>query len=452
MKGAGITLQWVLGTPYWVGVAILGVVVSGNIAMGGMKGVTFVQAFQYWLKICAIGIPAVVLLVLVGRGPTTNLAPDSKPAFAHATTVRTTEKIAFNVSRPTSVYVTGQLDGRRYPAGAIAVLEPGRHVTQAGTTLRFSAGTPVPTQIGLVPARAPPWTSPFIGVGADGQHPLAATYGLIIATFFGAIGLPHILVRFYTNRDGTAARRTTLIVLLLLSLFYLFPAVLGVLARLRAPELYLTGSTDGIVLSLPTLLLPGTAGAILAALVAAGAFAAFLSTSSGLLVSVAGALSHDVFGGGVRSFRLCAIVAGAVAVLAALCVENYSADMLVGWAFAIAASSFCPLIVLGIWWRELTWKGAIAGVLAGGGGCCIAIIATMLGLARAGWPAVILGYPAVWTVPLAFLTMITVSLATARDRPAEVDDMLLRMHLPEALHHRAHRVGEMAAEESGRSH
>jgi cation/acetate symporter len=96
----------------------------------------------------------------------------------------------------------------------------------------------------------------------------------------------------------------------------------------------------------------------LAALVAAGAFAAFLSTSSGLLVSVAGALSHDIMRGGVGTFRLCAVLAGAVATLAALPVDRFSLGLLVGWAFAIAASSFCPLIVLGIWWRRLTWIGA----------------------------------------------------------------------------------------------
>src|ERR1700691_3381629 len=73
MDGAGLTLQVVLGTPYWVGVVVLGVVVSGNIAMGGMKGITFVQAFQYWLKICAIGIPALVLLIATGHDSSPNL-------------------------------------------------------------------------------------------------------------------------------------------------------------------------------------------------------------------------------------------------------------------------------------------------------------------------------------------------------------------------------------------
>ena len=87
MKGAGITLQWVLGTPYWVGAATLGVVVSCNIAMGGMKGITFVQCFQYWLKLCAIGIPALVLLIAAGTAPVVNLTPDRAPVFTHATVV-----------------------------------------------------------------------------------------------------------------------------------------------------------------------------------------------------------------------------------------------------------------------------------------------------------------------------------------------------------------------------
>jgi cation/acetate symporter len=432
MDGAGLTLQVVLGTPYWAGVVILGAVVSGNIAMGGMKGVTFVQAFQYWLKICAIGIPTAVLLTLAAHGSLTNVTRAGAATFPHATTVTIPQSLQFTVSHRTEVSATGTVDGRPEDDARIA-LRPGTHTAGAGAKLTFAAGADVPSRLGLVPDSGPAWYSPFVSVGSDGAHPLAATYGLIVATFFGAIGLPHILVRFYTNRDGTAARRTTLIVLLLLSVFYVFPAILGVLSRLRAPQLYLTGSTDGIVLALPTLLLPGPAGATLAALVAAGAFAAFLSTSSGLLVSVAGALSHDVLDGGVRSFRWCALLAGAVAVAAALLVENFSASVLVGWAFAIAASSFCPLLVLGIWWRDLTWKGAMAGVLIGGGCCCSAIIATMLGFAHTGWGAVLLGFPALWTVPIAFLVMITVSLCTPRARPADVDQMLFRIHLPEAL-------------------
>jgi Na+(H+)/acetate symporter ActP len=346
--------------------------------------------------------------------------------------VEVPQAIDFTLTRPATATISGLVDQRQYRGQAVPLCAC-RHVAGAGARLGFAAGAPVPTSLAMAAPASVSWDSPLSAAGTDGAHPLVATYGIIIATFFGAVGLPHILVRFYTNPDGEAARRTTLIVVLLLSTFYLFPTVLAVLTRLHAPQLYLSGDSDDVILALPSLLLPGLPGALLASLVAAGAFAAFLSTSSGLLVSVAGALSHDVLRGGVRTFRWCALLAGAVAVAAALAVENFSASMLVGWAFAIAASSFCPLLVLGIWWRGLTWKGAMAGVLIGGGGCCAAIIATMLGLARAGWGAVLLGYPASWTVPIAFGVMIGVSARTGRARPADADHMLVRMHLPEAL-------------------
>ncbi|MGH3189365.1 MAG: cation acetate symporter [Streptosporangiaceae bacterium] len=432
MKGAGITLQVVLGTPYWVGVVTLGVVVSCNIAMGGMKGITFVQCFQYWLKLCAIGIPAAVLLIATGHDSARNISPDQAPVFTSATVVSVPLATDFTLTRPAEVTVTGLLDQRSL-AGQTVRLCACRHAAGAGTRLGFRAGAPVPVSLAMAPSSAMSWDSAFLTSGTDGAHPLAATYGVIVATFFGAIGLPHILVRFYTNPDGEAARRTTLIVVLLLSTFYLFPAVLAVLARLHAPELYLSTDSDSIVLALPSLLLPGLPGEMLAALVAAGAFAAFLSTSSGLLVSVAGALSHDFMNRGVTSFRWCSVAAGVVATTAALLIGQFSVALLVGWAFAIAASSFCPLIVLGIWWRGLTKGGAAAGIVVGGGSCLTAILATMSGAAHGGWGAVLLGQPAIWTVPLAFAVMIVVSLATKRSVPGNVGQVMLRMHLPEAL-------------------
>ena len=444
MKGAGITLQWVLGTPYWVGAATLGVVVSCNIAMGGMKGITFVQCFQYWLKLCAIGIPALVLLIAAGHSSTANLTPDRAPVFTRATVVNLPQATGFTLTRPAEATVSGLLDQRTFRNQA-ARLCACRHVAGAGTRIGFAAGAPVPVSLAMEPSSTEAWDSPFLTSGTGGAHPLAATYGVIIATFFGAIGLPHILVRFYTNPDGEAARRTTLIVVLLLSTFYLFPTVLAVLTRLRAPQLYLSSDSDSIVLSLPSLLLSGMPGELLAALVAAGAFAAFLSTSSGLLVSVAGALSHDFLNRGVTAFRWCAITAGAVATIAALLIDRFSLALLVGWAFAIAASSFCPLMVLGIWWRRLTRIGAAAGIVIGGGSCLAAIVAAMLGAAASGWGAVLLGQPALWTVPLAFGVMIVVSLLTQRTVPANVGQVMLRMHLPEALSRQTYRTVSQAS-------
>ena len=85
--------------------------------------------------------------------------------------------------------------------------------------------------------------------------------------------------------------------LALLSLFYLFPAVYGALGRALAPGLYLSGQTDTVVLTLPQIAWPRNRGDILGAMTAAGAFAAFMSTSSGLLISIAGTVSYDVWGG-----------------------------------------------------------------------------------------------------------------------------------------------------------
>src|SRR5580693_2391801 len=62
MKGAGTTLAYIFpGLPYWVGVALVGAVITLNVALGGMKGITFVQAFQYWAKMFAISVPVFVL-------------------------------------------------------------------------------------------------------------------------------------------------------------------------------------------------------------------------------------------------------------------------------------------------------------------------------------------------------------------------------------------------------
>ena len=172
---------------------------------------------------------------------------------------------------------------------------------------------------------------------------------------------------------------------------------------------------------------------LLGALVAAGAFAAFLSTSSGLLISMAGALSHDIMGGGVRTFRMAAALLGVLATAVGLVVASIPINVLVGWAFAIAASSFCPLLLLGIWWRRLTWIGALCGLALGGGASSAAVIATMLGAGRTGWSAVLLGEPAIWSVPLAFLAMIAFSLGTPSAVPADVTKKLLALHLPERI-------------------
>ena len=356
MQGAGLALRVVTGVPQWIGAAVVAVVVVVNVTAGGMRSITFVQAFQYWLKLTAIALPVAFLLI----------------AWRH--------------------------DGTPSPLGQ-------------------------------------PWALPLSGAGGR-EHPLYATYSIVLALFFGTMGLPHVLVRFYTNPDGRAARRTTLVVIALLSGFYLFPQVYGVLGRIYLPHLATSGETDTVVLLLPGALLPGLAGDLLGALVAAGAFAAFLSTSSGLTVSVAGVLSQDVLGRWRRSvpgFQIGAVLAVAVPFALSLAGQSIGLADTVGLAFAVAASTFCPLLVLGIWWRRLSTTGALAGLGVGGALAALAVVATMVGGPRDGWAGALLAQPAAWSVPLAFAVTVVVSLATQHAVPPHTARTMVRLHTPEGL-------------------
>ena len=102
-------------------------------------------------------------------------------------------------------------------------------------------------------------------------------------------------------------------------------------------------------------------------------------------------------------------------------------------AFAVAASTFCPLLLLGIWWRGLTAAGAIAGMSVGGLLSASAVLTVMLGGSPAGWPGTLVAQPALVTVPAAFATMVVVSVLTRHRLPAHLSRTLVRLHTPEDL-------------------
>ena len=119
--------------------------------------------------------------------------------------------------------------------------------------------------------------------------------------------------------------------------------------------------------------------------------------------------------------------------LLALPAASIDVGVLVTSAFAVAASTFCPLLVLGIWWRGLTARGAAAGVVAGGVLSTSAVLASLFLPLPAGLVGLLLYRPAIVTVPVAFLTMTVVSWLTRSEIPSDADDQLLRLHAPERL-------------------
>jgi cation/acetate symporter len=417
MKGAGTTLAYIFpGLPYWAGVVLVGAVITLNVALGGMKGITLVQAFQYWLKMFAISVPVFVLMA----------------TYAHYG-----KHLEWNAAPGTAVQ---QIEER----------------------------SPLPTKA----PKDETWISPFgplttkpaqaAGLSAEQGRPysLLYTYSLIIALVCGTAGLPHILVRFYTNPDGVAAKRTTMWVMILIGVFYLFPPVFGVMGRNLLPDLYAAAGakgTDKIVLDLPRLLNEKVPmlGSIMSGITCAGAFAAFMSTFSGLLVSITGALAHDIYGRILRpkstpdermkAFKIFAVVGGTCAILLGFLVESFEINKLVGWAFAIAATSYFPLLFLSTWWRNITMKGAAAGMLIGGTLSLVAIASTMFA-DQAKWAAGLKSWfaqhplertlaeqPAVWALPLAIILMLVISRLTQRTVPSDIRMKMLVLHAPEKL-------------------
>ncbi len=364
LQGAGVALEAATGLPPWAGGLVVAVVVLLNVLAGGMRSITFVQAFQYWLKLTALLVP-IVFLVIVWLG-----------------------------------------DGGRSPADPTLLVGG-----ESGTA----------------------WANP---IDFAGGHPLYSTYSLMVATFLGTMGLPHVVVRFYTNPDGKAARQTTVAVLALLGFFYVLPPVYAALGRLYAPDLVGSGRADGMVLELPGRMIGDLGGDLLTALLTAGAFAAFLATSSGLTIAVAGVITQDVMSKrleGVTAFRLSAVVAVVVPFLLALVTRDVAVATVVGLAFAMAAATFSPLLLLGIWWRGLTDVGAFAGIVVGGlltGG---AVLDNLLTDRSAGWLASLLAQPAAWAVPASFATMIVVSRMTRHRLPVHASRFMVRLHTPETV-------------------
>ena len=449
MKGAGVTLAYIFpGLPYWVGVVLVGAVITLNVALGGMKGITLVQAVQYWIKLFAITVPVFVLMAVVGfyNGQIgANLAPgETAPTAAAA-----------QASANSSAGIERKPLVAKAPADTAWIAPFGPLTTKAVNAA--AAALPPEQRAAFLDEHQKPYS-------------LVYTYSLIIALVCGTAGLPHILVRFYTNPDGVAAKKTTMWVMILIGVFYVFPPVFGVIGRNLMPELYSgvgAKGTDKVVLELPTLISAkyGVVGSILSGITCAGAFAAFMSTFSGLLVSMTGALAHDVYGRMLRpksssaermvAFKISAILIGGVAVTLGCFVEPLEINFMVGQAFAIAAASYFPLLFMSVWWRGMTMKGAATGMLTGGLCALGAAALTNLGtLALDKGPmgkifasfAPLNGYwaehpllrilceqPAIWSVPLAITLMIVVSKATSTQVPADIRMKMLVLHAPEKL-------------------
>jgi cation/acetate symporter len=243
---------------------------------------------------------------------------------------------------------------------------------------------------------------------------------LMMALFLGTAALPHILIRYYTVRSPSFARKSTIVAVAAIGLFYILTLYLGLGA--------MTGGTLDITnenMSAP--LLARSFGLGIFAVITAVAFATILGTVSGLIVAASGAVANDfmhkflkvkmsdnamVFAG-----RVTAIVVGIIAMGLGILFKSMNVSFLVGWAFAIAASANLPAIIMTIFWKKTTAKGVAYSIIVGLVSSLILIFlsqdtfTSVYHLVNVKAPNPI-SQPAIISVPLSFITLVVVSLMT----------------------------------------
>jgi cation/acetate symporter len=270
------------------------------------------------------------------------------------------------------------------------------------------------------------------------------TVSLGLALMFGTAGLPHILMRFFTVRDAKAARKSVFYATGLIGYFYILTFIIGFGAIVLVgtnPEYAAnpgaTGFTAAAALkgggNMPAVhLARAVGGDALFGFISAVAFATILAVVSGLTLSGASAISHDLYasvfrrgqvsdGSEVRVSKIATVGLGILAIVLGVAFEKVNVAFMVGLAFAIAASSNFPVLLLSMYWRGLTTKGAAVG---GWLGLIVALTLTILSPSIwrdvLGFPAGIFPYnaPAIFSMPLAFIACWVVSV-TDRSTQAE---------------------------------
>jgi cation/acetate symporter len=256
-----------------------------------------------------------------------------------------------------------------------------------------------------------------------------------LALMFGTAGLPHILMRFYTVPDAAAARQSVLWATGLIGVFYLMTFILGFGAMVVVGREAITAIDKGGNMAAP-LLAEALGGEGLLGFIAAVAFATILAVVAGLTLSGAAALSHDlwvsVYRAGhapheeqLRVARVATVLLGIVAIVLGILFKGQNVAFMVGLAFAEAASGNFPALVLSVFWRPLTTRGAVAAILVGTGGSLVligvspTIMVDVLGAQTALFP---LKNPAIVTIPAGFLAGIVVSLASPEPAAASAFD------------------------------
>ena len=271
----------------------------------------------------------------------------------------------------------------------------------------------------------------------------ADAVSLGIALMFGLLGLPHILMRFYTVRDAREARASVVYATGIVGAFYLLIPIAGFGAAAIVGRDAIAGPDPGGNMALP-LLAVQLGGTPLIGFISAVAFATILAVVGGLTLAGASTLSHDIYVHAlrrgeagereqVRVARLSTLAFGLAVILLGIAFEGQNVAFLVGLAFAVACSANFPALLLSIVWRGYSTRGAIGSIATGGiAAFTLIVLSPTVWIDLFGYPEAVfpLRNPAIVSMPASFLAGVLASLRWP-EREAEVRfaDLRLRAYL-----------------------
>ena len=375
MVGAGQLIKLLFGLDYATAVIVVGVLMVVYVTFGGMIATTWVQI----IKACLLLAGGIVLLIM------------------------TMSQFGFSLET--------------MAAKAVATHKDGMKIVGPGSLL------------------------------ADPVSAVSMSLGLV----FGTAGLPHILMRFFTVPNAVEARKSVFVASGFIGLFFLVVCTLGLAAISIVgsdPQFFEGGKVGGKLIgggNMPVMHLANAVGGNLyLGFMSAVAFATILAVVSGLALAGASAIAHDIYARVIRQgkateaeemrvSRWASLGLGVIAVVLGIAFEKQNVAFLVGLTFGIAASTNFPILILSMYWKGLTTRGALIGGIVG-----LVSAVTFVVLSKAVWvvvlnnPAPIFPYeqPALFSMPLAFfftwLFSVTDKSARAKNEIDAFDDQYVR--------------------------
>ena len=273
--------------------------------------------------------------------------------------------------------------------------------------------------------------------GAQVANPISAI-SLGMALMFGTAGLPHILMRFFTVSSAKEARKSVFWATTFIGYFYILTFIIGFGAIVLVSANPAYHDAAGALLggnNMPAIhLAQAVGGELMKGFISAVAFATILAVVSGLTLSGASAVSHDLYASvfrhgrvdeaaEIRASRITTVILGLIAMALGILFEKVNVAFMVGLAFAVAASANFPVLLLSMLWKGLTTRGAFLGGFVG-----LVSAVTLTILSPGIWEAVLgnpkgsawfpYTSPAIFTIPAAFFVCWIVSIL---DKSASAD-------------------------------